>query len=166
MTEHEIDPRIKLFIQRLEKLDPGQRATLKRNAGTPLAESHEALGMFYSLLPAGAPQQLEELYFLVATLFPLAEGGASGDLGDALRQARSSKNQKGLDRRVEVLLDADEVQVAFRLRAAIHFLQSNRVQVNWYRLLEDLLRWTHPSRIVQERWARSYFKLQLGAKPS
>lgn len=161
MTERENDPRVKLFIQRLEALEPGQRAALKRNAGARLSESRKALGLFYSLLPAGVFESQEETFFLVATLFPMAESGAIGDLGDSLRLARSSKNQKGLDKRVEVLLDADSSQLSFRLRTAVRFLQSNRVRVNWMRLLEDLLYWTHPERHVQERWARSYFKLQI-----
>lgn len=160
MAEHEFDPRIILFIRRLEALDPGQRAAFKRNAGSGIAESREALGLFYSLLPGGVPVYQEEMYFLAATLYPLADGGAAGDLGASLHKARTSKNKNGLDRRIETLLDADEGQLPFRLRTAVRFLQSNRVKVNWCQLLEDLLRWNHPDRIVQQRWARSYFKLE------
>jgi CRISPR system Cascade subunit CasB len=55
------------------------------------------------------------------------------------------------------LLDADEGQLAYRLRQAVHLLQANRIRVNWLQLLEDLLYWTHPNRFVQRRWAQSYF---------
>ena len=145
------------FIERLEKLDAGDRARLKRNAGKSLAEAKEALGLFYRLLPHGVPVYQEEIYFLVATLFPLAEGGGKNDLGVSLYLVQSAKNSKGLDRRVENLLDADLVQLHFRLRQAVHFLQSCRVRVNWQQLLEDLLQWDHPDRFIQQRWARSYF---------
>lgn len=145
------------FIERLEKLDAGDRARLKRNAGKSLAEAKEALGLFYRLLPHGVPAHQEEVYFLVATLFPLAEGGGKNDLGTSLYLAQSAKNSKGLDRRVENLLDADLVQLHFRLRQTVHFLQSCRVRVNWQQLLEDLLQWDHPDRFIQQRWARSYF---------
>jgi CRISPR system Cascade subunit CasB len=157
MSEREPNPKVAAFFQRLERLDAGGRARLKRRAGQPLAEGLDVLGLFYSLLPPGVPVLQEELYFLVATLYPLAESGGKGDLGATLYQARQPNNAKGMDRRVEILLDADETQLPFRLRQAIRLLQSNRVRVNWPGLLEDLLYWTHPERRVQKRWARSYF---------
>jgi CRISPR system Cascade subunit CasB len=145
------------FFERLERLDAGGRARLKRNAGNSLAESRGALGLFYNLLPPGVPAYQEETYFLAATLYPLAESGGPGNLGASLRQARTKENKNGLDRRVEILLDADEAQLPFRLRQAIRFLHSSRVGVDWPRLLEDLLRWNSPRRFVQEDWARKYF---------
>lgn len=156
MNDRQPDPRIATFIARLESLDPGGRARLKRDAGGLLCEARE-LGFFYSLLPPDVSEYQEEMYFLLATLFPLAGSGSGGDLGTSLLRAKQKKNSKGLDRRVQFLLDADETQLPFRLRQAVHFLQSNRVTVNWYRLLEDLLNWKHPERFVQRRWARSYF---------
>lgn len=157
MSQIENNEKVTEFIQRLEKLDAGDLARFKRNAGVSLAESRDVLGLFYRLLPYGISSQNEEAYFMVATLFPLAEKGGSGDFGAALRRAQLGSNKKGLDRRVEILLDSDRSQLPFRLRQAVHFLQSNRVRVNWTSLLQDLLFWSHPDRFVQQRWAKSYF---------
>ncbi len=157
MDDRMSNPQVAEFCERLSRLDAGERARLKRNAGQRLAEARDALGLFYRLLPPGVPVAQEEIYFLLATLYPLADGDGQGDLGASLRLARRSKFAKGLDRRVEILLDADEAQLPFRLRQAVRFLASNRVRVNWAFLLQDLLRWTHPSRFIQQRWARSYF---------
>jgi len=161
MSEPKLDKRGVEFCERLEQLEAGDRARLKRNAGRTPVEARNVLGLFFRLLPGGVHPGEEETYFLVATLFPLAGGGGAGNLGDSLYQVRDQRYAKGLDRRVEVLLDADGEQLAFRLRQAIRFLESrrqgNRGAVNWPRLLHDLLRWDHPSRYVQERWARSYF---------
>ncbi|MBP8998351.1 MAG: type I-E CRISPR-associated protein Cse2/CasB [Anaerolineaceae bacterium] len=157
MSEHQTNDRTSLFISRLENLDVGGRARLKRNAGKTLAEAHDVLALFYGLLPAGLPAYQEEIYFLLATLYPLAEGGTELDFGASLLKARNLTNSKGLDSRVENLLDADLTQLHFRLRQTIHFLHSCRVRVNWQQLLEDLLQWDHPDRYVQKRWARSYF---------
>jgi len=157
MSQREPDHRVTTFIERLGHLDTGELARLKRSAGQSLAEARGTLGLFYRLLPPGVPPGQEEDYFLLATLYPLAEAGGPDDLGSSLRHARTERNARGLDRRVEILLDADTAQLRFRLRQAIAFLQSNRVPVNWTRLLEDLLYWTHPDRFVQRRWARSYF---------
>ncbi len=156
MSDYQPDPKIAYFIGRLERLDPGGKARLKRSAGEMLEEARE-IAFFYSLLPNGVQEKQEATYFLTATLFPLAEGNGSGDLGASLRRARNDKNAKGLDRRVQALLDADEAQLAYRLRRAVFFLKSNRVHVNWARLLQDLLQWDAPTRFVQRQWARSYF---------
>jgi CRISPR system Cascade subunit CasB len=157
MSQLKVDPRIADFCERLNQLDAGERARFKRNAGRTLAESRNVMGLFFRTLPSNVPPPQEETYFLVATLFPLADGGGSGNLGASLFQARDPKYAQGLDRRVEVLLDADRGQLSFRLRQTIRFLYSRGVPVNWTRLLQDLLRWEQPERRVQESWAREYF---------
>lgn len=160
------DPRVAQFIERLGRLDSGGRAHLKRNAGHSLEEARqEGLALFYRLLPPGAPEYQHATYFLAATLYPSVEDGGSGDLGTALRRARNDLNGKGLDRRVIALLDADESQLPHRLRQSLHFLQSNRVRVNWISLLADLLAWSSPWRGVQRRWARAYFGEAAPATP-
>ena len=159
MSDQKLDPRVVEFCTRLEGLGPGEKARLRRNAGRTLAESHSVIGLFFRLLPPGVPHYHEEMYFLVATLFGLADGGGVGSFGDALFRARDPRREAnpGLDRRIEVLLDADQDQLPFRLRQAVRFLHSRRVPVYWPRLLQDLLGWGHPRRYVQENWARAYF---------
>ena len=160
------NPNVKLFIDRLRRLDSGGKARLKRRAGQPLAESRDALGLFYSLLSPGVPEFQHEAYFLIATLFPIADEGGAGDFGAALHRVRQVKNSNGLDRRLEILLDADESQFPYRLRQAVRYVKSCDGRVNWERLLEDALRWTHPERFVQKRWAQSYFADQAIDKNS
>jgi len=145
------------FVARLEALDSASRARLKRNAGKSIAESRDVLGLFYSLLPSGVPRWQVERYFTVATLYPLVDGGAEGDFGRMLRRARNDANQQGLDRRMERLLDADRTQLPFRLRQALLYIHSQRGRVDWQQLLKDVLDWNRPSRIVQRRWAHSYY---------
>ena len=162
MTKQE---QITKFIENLEGLNPGEKARLKRNAGNTLAEvKHASLGLFHRILPYGIYRGNEETYFLIATLYPLAESGKTGNLGNALRLAQDSKNKEGLNRRVEILLDADQTQVRFRLRQAIQFLYSNRIRVNWERLLKDMLNWNHEKRFVQQDWARSFFARQSSSE--
>ncbi len=153
---HDMSPAAE-FVARLAELDVGARARLRRNAGTRLEESHNVLGLFYRLLPHGVPERSQWAYFLVATLYPVAESGHTGNLGAILRLAQNENNSSGLDRRVETLLDSDTEQLVFRLRQAVQFAKSNRVPVNWQQLLTDLLQWEHHSRHVQRKWAESYF---------
>jgi len=136
--------------------DPGAKARLKRASGLALGEAPgDALRVFYALRP---PYQREERYFLIATLFPLAQHSRrAGDLGATLRRARTDTNARGLDHRLEVLLDADAEQLAFRLRQAVHFARSQRVDVDFVQLLADVLGWDAAGRQVQRNWARTYF---------
>jgi CRISPR system Cascade subunit CasB len=161
MPEHEHDPKINKFLETLEELDAGNKAKLKRDAGKTIAEA-QSIGLFYRLLPYGLSTSQEESYFLVATLYPFAASGGTSNLGASLRRARDpvTKNNKGLDRRIEILLDADKMQLPFRLRQAVRFLKSKSVSVNWQQLLEDLQKWNRQSHIVQKQWARAYFALQ------
>lgn len=157
MSDRKMDPRISEFIQKLGSVDAADRARLKRNAGKTLAEARGINLLIYRLLPPGLSPSQEEIYFLVATLYPLAASGNPGNLGASLRKAQKNTNRKGLDRRIEALLDAETTQLPFRLRQTIHYLQSNRVSVDWACLLADLLQWNHPDRFVQKSWARAYY---------
>jgi CRISPR system Cascade subunit CasB len=160
MQAREPKPQVIEFLGKLTKLDAGDKAKLKRDAGKTLAEA-QSIGLFYRLFPYGVHAAQEEIYFLVATLYPLADSGGAGNFGASLRRARDPKPEmnKGLNRRVEVLLDSDAAQLNFRLRQAVRFLKSKRVPVNWQQLLQDLLWWNHAKRFVQKEWARAYFAL-------
>ena len=156
MTKTISDTRITEFCQNLARLDAGEKARLKRNAGRTLAESRRVMGLFFNkLLPYGLSKRQEKVYFLIATLYPLnpAEKGSSS-LGAALRRARDSES---LDRRMEILLDADAAHLPFRLRQMVKFLYSQRVPIHWPLLLRHLLAWNSEKRWVQECWARDYF---------
>lgn len=150
------------FVERLRRLDAADRARLKRNAGNTLAESRGVIALFFRLLPFGVPERNQRWYFLVATLFPLADPAAEkhSNLGEtlAVARARKQRNEAGFDRRFEVLLDADADQLGFRLRQIIQLLHAAKVVVDWEQLLDDLHFWEHPDRFVQMRWARAYYR--------
>lgn len=164
MNEERIATELRPFVERLERLEPGERARLRRNAGRTLAESRQALGLFYRLAPPDLARYDQETFFLLATLYPLADSGETGNLGAALARARSADSGASLDRRVETLLDSERSQLPFRLRQVIHLLSSRDIKVDWAQLLADLLEWGHPGRHTQERWARAYFTPQQKIK--
>lgn len=163
-----------LFLESLRKIERGQLAVLKRNAGHTIAESRAAIGLFYRLLPKGiAGGRDEEIYFLIATLFGLNTETHNGDFGSTmqavkiLRSGPAGDFDSGLDHRMAVLLDSqfDSVdgrrpgggELAYRLRQCVKLAAGARVGVDWEQLLEDLIWWTHPDRRVHKRWARSYY---------
>lgn len=159
------------FIDRLEGLVEQRRlgdlAILRRNAGRSVGESRGAIALFYRLLPARLGSR-EEIYFLVATLFPWnIRQAAEGNFGTSMAQLRQKTDSESIDRRMTILLDADydtldersmrPGELGFRLRQAVKLLASHEIRVNWRRLLVDLLNWSHPDRWVQKTWAREYF---------
>lgn len=172
------------FARNLSRLDDGERARLKRNAGKTVAESRQVQLLFYQkVLPRDAAPWDEARYFLVATLYPLdkeqrrrdkeaagREGGAAPaaersrgqSLGSSFRSIRTTDNERGLDTQFARLLDANEDQLPFLLGQSIKRLVSvgGRVHINWAQLTEDVLAWTHPDRYVQRRWARDYVTYQ------
>lgn len=159
------------FITTLKELDRGDLAVLRRNAGMSMSESRGALGLFYSLLPANLGPS-EEIYFLVATLFPWNQReGGEGDFGRSMAIVRSRGASESLDRRMTILLDADfdwvdhtrfrPGELGFRLRQSVKLMASKEVAVDWQTLLRHLLQWSNPEKWVQKEWARSYFGVSL-----
>ncbi len=179
----------KKFVTMLGKLEDGDRAKLKRNAGQTLNDSRDVMGLFYNKLlrEVQIDKWDEETYFLVATLYPFDKQRGRPDevtndeadgvgetavspthtpsFGKSLRDIRTEKNGNGLDRRVERLLDADASQMPFYLRREVNFVTNEGGTINWATLLDDLLKWDHPDRYIQRNWARDYFTSQPSSKP-
>lgn len=158
------------FINRLRDLNEGDRgsmAILRRNAGLSIGESRGALGVFYRLLPMQLGVR-EEIYFLVATLYPLNTRAYPGEnFGQSMATLRKVKDSESIERRMMILLDAEydrgqmgvirPGELGFRLRQAVRMLKSEDIGIDWVLLLNDLLRWSHPDKWVQKQWARSFF---------
>lgn len=173
------------FVQRLKQLDASERARFKRNAGTVIAESHNVTGLFYKklLFDRTLSEAREEVYFLIATLYPFEKqikqesepadveppkspenfGASLGEIRRR-RQAEKEGSTDGLDNRFERLLDADEQQLPYYLRREVYFLTNEGGRVNWDQLLRDLLHWDYADRRVQRNWARAYFALPVQAE--
>lgn len=163
MSRNEQTPRqrqIADFVAALERLDAAGRARLKRNAGRSLGEARDVHRVFFQALPyevVGRSQD-EETYFLVATLFPMAESRSDGaSLGSTMRRVRQLRESASLDRRFQNLIDSEREQLPFRLRQTVRLAAATEQTIDWARLLNDLLAWDLDGRPVQLRWARDYF---------
>jgi|HigsolmetaAR202D_1030399.scaffolds.fasta_scaffold00038_9 CRISPR type I-E/ECOLI-associated protein CasB/Cse2 len=154
---------IAAFIAELHQLDAAGRARLKRNAGRSLGEARNVHRVFFQILPSGVVYpNVQEDYFLIATLFPLCKARTSPESFGAtmrrVRQERSrSENYNSLDRRFENLIDSDREQLPFRLRQMVRLINASKEALHWESLLSDLLAWDYENRPVQLRWMRDYF---------
>lgn len=169
MTNREPTPRqrqIAEFVANLERLDAAGRARLKRNAGRSLGEARDVHRVFFQALPYELVGRTwdEETYFLVATLFPMADSRGGGvSLGGTLRQVRHSRESASIDRRFQTLIDSDREQLPFRLRQAVRLAAASEQAIDWAQLLEDLQRWDWDGKPIQLRWAKDYFVGRLEA---
>lgn len=180
-TTERTGPVEEAFFGRLGQLGRGELAVLRRNAGSTLGESRNALGLLYRLLPpAFSGGRDEEVFFLAATLFAVNPNPGKGDFGVTMRavdRARAKERRTGgsppddstegpIDRRMRILLDSEFERIdgrpgggelAYRLRQCVRLAAGAGAGVDGPLLLRDLRRWNHPDRHVQKRWARSYF---------
>ena len=165
-TQKECRPVECEFFEKLEKLDRGDKAKLKRNAGNSLAEAR-GVAWFYGKLPPGVKERDYERYFMVATLYCIGSNThkleVKGNLGVTLGALKLKASEDAIKRRFNILLDADidNGGLAFRLRQLVKLAASHGVGIDWPQLLEDICRWSSPKKSVQRSWARSFYTPEL-----
>ena len=149
------------FVTHLETLrdDRAALAALRRGLGQPPGTAREMYRYVEPWLSNNPPREVEEAYYLVASLFGYhPEAGGVGNLGDAFARARDPRGEDtAIERRFTALLAAHPDDLPFYLRQAISFLKAKEVPVNWHQLLSDLLAWNHPDGYIQKRWARAFW---------
>lgn len=156
----------RLFFSRLERLNTGDRAALRRCAGTMLREADgNAMTVFYRCLPPSIGEAQAGKWFAVACISCLWDpDGDTGKpveevLSDLIRREELSDSTK---HRVEMLLDTKWDSDGYLIIKITRLLKlvrqkSDRVRIDFAALLEDLLRWNNDSQIVQRKWARTIF---------
>lgn len=154
------------FFAKINTLGTGERAALRREAGKTLrqADGH-AVTTFYRCLPAEVREWDEEKWFAIACLRCLWDPGEENRkpmeqvIGDLIRMDDISDSTC---HRVEILLDTDWDADGYLLAKLSRLLKlirqrSDRTQIDFSVLLDDLLRWNSETQMVQRKWARAVF---------
>lgn len=158
------------FVERIEKLDTGQLAMLRRGCG----ERDPVEGRCPWLLGLIHGAATEPAAFLVASLlaqYKTADIKAGrhrsrGNFGDTWKRAVAATNSESIRRRFHILLDADydpltgDGDLPHRLRQMVRYAASRDVGVDWPALLKHVRDWNSPDKWVQKEWARSFFSSQ------
>ncbi len=110
-------------------------------------------------------------YYLVAALFALKERPEvppkriDGDFGASAALLYHKRDRTpSIERRFINLLDADREQLPYRPRQLVSLLKADDMPVDWARLTSDLVFWAHPDRLVQQRWARAFYRASATAE--
>lgn len=158
------------FLDRIEKLDAGKLAMLRRGCGE--RDPVEGRCPWLVSLIHGAAS--ESTAFLVASLLAqyrtadvrAGRHRSNGNFGTTWRWAIAGNDSKSIERRFHVLLDADydpwsgDGDLPHRLRQMVRYAASRGVGIEWPVMLTDLKFWNHPEKRVQKRWARSFFSAE------
>jgi len=158
------------YSQRLKTLSDGQRASLKRCAGRPLREADaRALGAFYSILRGKESTWREELIFAALCMACLwrqqredenTQTQTPKSFISCLSNMASGERSENLDNRLRELLDTAYHETDFlsiKLYRLVRRLRAEGERPDFDELTRDLLRWNHPDKYIQLKWAREYF---------
>jgi len=155
------------FVERLEELDSGRFAMLRRGCGKPDPVEGRCpwlIGLIHGVAT-------EPVAFLTASLLAQYKTAdirtgrhhAEGNFGATWKQAVFPNPSESLSRRFHTLLDAEydpwtgEGDLPYRLRQMVRYAARKGVGVDWPQLLSDLKFWNRSEKYVQKRWARSFF---------
>jgi CRISPR system Cascade subunit CasB len=152
------------FVARLERLaargDRGTLAALRRGLNDD--GGLEALLALGRLLPESVGERDERAFARVGALFASTIGGhrvrgeAVGDLGASLGRLVARRSEASVRPRFLALVGTPQEDLDAPLRRAVALLDSDGIGIDWAQLLHDLRAWSHPERVVQRRWTRSF----------
>lgn len=148
------------FVNNLEKLqtDRAAMATLRRSLTFDLG-THIASYPFVEPFATNTNTWTRKMCYLVAGLYANHPKHINTEqsFGKAVQQLTIKRESESLERRFIILLDADDEQLANRLRQMMSLLRSEDIAVNYAKLLSDLLYWRSPRRWAQQRWAQDFY---------
>lgn len=154
------------FFKRINSLDSGERATLRREVGCSIRSAHgKAITTFYKCMTSSENKSREECFFAIACLRCLWESG--DEKGLPLEQIISNlicseDISDSTKHRVELLLDTefdDDGYMILKLARLVKLVRqkTDRIMIDFSELLNDLIYWNSESQFVQRKWAKTIF---------
>jgi len=155
------------FIERIEGLEAGELASLRRGCGERDAVEGRCPWFIREIQGAARPP----VTFLVASLLAqyktsdIRQGRhrLSGNFGATWKSAIRGTDSDSIKRRFHILLDAEydprtgDGDLPYRLRQMVKYAAVKGFGADWPRLLKDLRGWNNPEKYVQKAWANTFF---------
>ncbi len=153
------------FVNMLKRLNNpdnpnrGALAALRRGLGRPFGEAADMYPIVVPFLPDKIYRKEERIFYLIGALFAWHPSDMKkGNLGDSLKMLAAERGEsESLERRFIALLNCHTDDLPGHLRQNVGLLKSGDIPINWIQLFKDILKWDHPDKFVQKRWAKSFW---------
>jgi CRISPR system Cascade subunit CasB len=158
MTEQPIHPFIYYLQNLAEKQGRGALADLRRGLGQTPGTVAAMFRYVEPFMPQKRSRTQETAYYLVASLYAFhPKSTQTGNMGAHMVQTRADGGEDALEHRFTALLASHPDDLPNYLRQAISFLKSKDIPINWNQLFWDLQHWDDENRIVQKKWASTFW---------
>lgn len=141
--------------------DGATLGALRRGWAQPLA----LYPIIAPFLPLPPTQRTEDVSLLVARLFGRYPKLGHLPFAIALREAALRRSGGTIEKRLTAILAAPFADLPEHLRNTISLLAAEGLSLDWYRLMDDLLRWDADGQPVQRAWARAYWSTDERPSP-
>lgn len=141
---------VKYLIQLAEKGDKRTLAVFKRGLG----KENGTPEMYPYVFMFSPKREHESSFFLVGSLFGFHPSHSERSLGYALGALRVKSDSDGIEKRFERLMHADRKELPVLLRHVFAMLKSNKISLNYHRLLNDVI---YFGENVKKQWARDFW---------
>jgi CRISPR system Cascade subunit CasB len=137
----------------------GALAMLRRGLGRPIGKVADMYPIVVPYLPDNLYRREEEIYYLIGALFAWHPSDTEkGNFGDSLRTLAAARGEsENLERRFIALLNCHRDDLPDHLRQNVGLLKSGAISINWIQLFKDILKWDHPDKFVQKKWAKAFW---------
>lgn len=148
------------FWEALSRCSSGDRAALRRCAGTRLCEANgQAVMIFYRCLPGEVPVWQEDRWFAAACFSCLWDGEEKGQPMEAVL-SRLKEYSDSMEHRLGSILELRWEEDGFllsKLARILKMAKSKGLPVDCRKLLEDLIFWNSSNQSVKKKWARGMY---------
>jgi len=160
---NDIDERIDGFVRHLCRLasdknpDRGALADLRSGLSLPPGQAHK---MHKHIVPYLGERdgRSDKWFYVVGALFGLHRSHRPKvSLAKAFRKL-AREGSHSIEKRFLALLQSHPNDLHKHLGAAAGLLKSKDIAFDYAELLHDLTRWSDPEKLVQNRWARDFYR--------
>lgn len=150
------------MLEEMAKKESKVRAVLRRSLAFDPGTYPPAFPYVERRLGEDDSKWKRTIYYLVAGLWAQhfrEDRGAGQKLPAICGEFYIAKDRSpSIEKRFIALLDADESQLAHRLRQMVVLLKD--YSIDFDALRQDLLSWNIPDRFVQVRWAKAFYRTE------
>lgn len=157
------------YLETLYANNPGAIARLRHSLAQPVGEDPNAMAIVERFV--GMERDVDDPYrlalYLTAGLYASHPEQADATLAQAFGTLWGTRQNPSIEQRFIALLQADEQQIAARLRQATTLLAADGYGFDYVQLIADTALWLNPLKneyqwqAMRQRWGREFYRAAL-----